>query len=77
MPIYQYACNDCGHTFEALQKISDAPLIDCPECKKPALSKQLTAAAFQLKGSGWYETDFKNSGKKADSSKTESKTGTE
>lgn len=67
MPIYQYACGDCGHTLEALRKMSDAPLTECPECKKPTLSKQVTAAAFQLKGSGWYETDFKNSGKKVDS----------
>ncbi|MFT6408300.1 MAG: putative FmdB family regulatory protein [Arenicella sp.] len=64
MPIYQYQCTECGHGLEALQKMSDPKLVDCPECKAPALKKQLTAAAFKLKGTGWYETDFKNSGKK-------------
>ena len=66
MPIYQYACQSCGHSLEALQKISDEPLKICPNCSKPELAKQLTAAAFRLKGTGWYETDFKNSGKKQD-----------
>jgi len=64
MPIYAYSCRACGHSLEALQKISEAPLTDCPNCGKPELRKELTAAAFRLKGSGWYETDFKNSGKK-------------
>lgn len=64
MPIYQYQCTDCDHQLEALQKISDPKLTDCPACSEPALKKQLTAAAFKLKGTGWYETDFKNSGKK-------------
>ncbi|MBK1704445.1 FmdB family zinc ribbon protein [Halochromatium glycolicum] len=59
MPIYAYRCADCGHELEALQKISDAPLTDCPACGAAALEKQITAAAFRLKGSGWYETDFK------------------
>ena len=59
MPIYAYKCDACGHTMDALQKMSDAPLTDCPHCGKPALHKQLTAAGFQLKGSGWYATDFK------------------
>ena len=72
MPIYQYQCDDCGHALEALQKMSDPKLVDCPECQAPALKKQVTAAAFKLKGTGWYETDFKNSGKKPDA-KTESK----
>lgn len=67
MPIYQYQCNDCGHALEALQKMSDPKLVDCPECHMPALKKQVTAAAFKLKGTGWYETDFKNSGKPASS----------
>ena len=67
MPIYQYQCADCGHTLEALQKMSDPNLLDCSECKAPALIKQVTAAAFKLKGTGWYETDFKNSGKKPES----------
>ncbi len=64
MPIYQYKCSDCSHQLEALQKMSDDKLVDCPECKKPSLRKQLTAAAFKLNGTGWYETDFKNSGSK-------------
>jgi len=62
MPIYAYKCGACGHAKDVLQKISDAPLADCPACGAPAFSKQLTAAGFQLKGSGWYATDFKNSG---------------
>ncbi len=64
MPIYAYRCEDCGHELDALQKISDAPLTDCPECGAAALKKQITAAAFRLKGAGWYETDFKKDGKK-------------
>jgi len=67
MPIYQYKCTDCGHQLEALQKMSDSPLSVCPACQAPALRKQLTAAAFKLKGTGWYETDFKNSGTKPQS----------
>ncbi len=59
MPIYAYKCGSCGHAKDVLQKISDAPLTDCPACGQPAFSKQLTAAGFQLKGSGWYATDFK------------------
>ncbi|PUE32162.1 FmdB family transcriptional regulator [Limnohabitans sp. Jir61] len=59
MPIYAYKCGSCGHAKDVLQKISDAPLTDCPECGKATFSKQLTAAGFQLKGSGWYATDFK------------------
>ena len=62
MPIYEYRCTDCGFQNEYLQRMSDAPLTDCPECSKPSLSKMVTAAGFQLKGSGWYATDFKNSG---------------
>jgi putative FmdB family regulatory protein len=64
MPIYEYRCNACGHKLESLQRLSDAPLITCPACGKDALAKQLSAAGFQLKGSGWYATDFKNSGSK-------------
>ena len=64
MPIYEYQCEACGHKFEALQKISDAPLKDCPECGKPALNKLISAAGFRLKGGGWYETDFKTGNKK-------------
>jgi putative FmdB family regulatory protein len=59
MPIYAYRCAGCGHTKDVLQKLSDAPLTDCPACGAPAFAKQLTAAGFQLKGSGWYATDFK------------------
>ncbi|WP_343593760.1 FmdB family zinc ribbon protein [Paracidovorax wautersii] len=62
MPIYAYKCGSCGHAKDVLQKISDAPLTVCPACGAESFSKQLTAAGFQLKGSGWYATDFKNSG---------------
>lgn len=64
MPIYEYRCQSCGHQQEFLQKVSDAPLTTCPQCAKPSLSKLLSAAGFQLKGSGWYATDFKGSGSK-------------
>jgi len=64
MPIYEYRCQSCGHQQEFLQKVSDAPLTTCPQCNKPSLSKLLSAAGFHLKGSGWYATDFKNSGTK-------------
>ena len=63
MPIYEYRCGACGFQKEFLQKMSDAPLKDCPECGKPSLSKMVTAAGFQLKGSGWYATDFKHGAK--------------
>ena len=59
MPIYAYKCEACGFAKDVLQKMSDAPLQDCPTCGKPSFKKQLTAAGFQLKGSGWYATDFK------------------
>ena len=59
MPIYAYKCASCGHAKDVLQKISDAPLSECPVCGAATFSKQLTAAGFQLKGSGWYATDFK------------------
>ena len=59
MPIYEYACRNCDHTLDALQKISDDPLTDCPECGEPALKRLLSAPRFRLKGGGWYETDFK------------------
>ena len=59
MPIYEYACKQCNHTLDALQKMSDDPLVDCPECGRPALRKLLSAPRFRLKGQGWYETDFK------------------
>lgn len=60
MPIYAYKCGSCGHAKDVLQKISDAPLTTCPACGAEAFSKQVTAAGFQLKGSGWYATDFRN-----------------
>ena len=64
MPIYEYQCQACHKQIEALQKMNDAPLLDCPQCGKPALKKQVSAAAFRLKGGGWYETDFKTGSKK-------------
>ena len=64
MPIYEYKCSECGHALEAIQKFSDEPLRECPSCKKQTLEKQLSASAFRLKGSGWYETDFKTGSKK-------------
>ncbi|MDD5300816.1 MAG: zinc ribbon domain-containing protein [Gallionella sp.] len=63
MPIYAYACSDCGLQKDVMQKMSDAPLTTCPECGKDTFTKQLTAAGFQLKGSGYYATDFKNGSK--------------
>ena len=59
MPIYAYRCSACGHAKDVLQKLSDAPLTTCPACSAESFSKQVTAAGFQLKGSGWYATDFK------------------
>lgn len=59
MPIYEYVCKKCDHRLDALQKISDDPLVDCPECGEPALKRLLSAPRFRLKGAGWYETDFK------------------
>lgn len=60
MPIYEYICAECAHSMEAIQKMSDDSLTDCPECGKPALKKKISAAGFRLKGAGWYETDFKS-----------------
>jgi putative FmdB family regulatory protein len=60
MPIYEYRCSLCGQEHEVLQKVSEPPLTDCPSCGKPGMQKLLTAAGFQLKGSGWYATDFKS-----------------
>ncbi len=65
MPIYAYKCNSCGFAKDVLQKISDQPLVQCPSCEAQAFTKQVTAAGFQLKGSGWYVTDFKGGGKGA------------
>jgi putative FmdB family regulatory protein len=60
MPIYAYRCATCGHTKDVLQRLSDPPLAECPACGAPRFEKQVTAAGFQLKGSGWYATDFRN-----------------
>jgi putative FmdB family regulatory protein len=64
MPIYGYVCQSCEHSFDALQKMSDEPLVDCPDCGDAALQKQLSAPKFRLKGTGWYETDFKTGDKR-------------
>ena len=60
MPIYEYVCTECEHAHEALQKLSDALIADCPACGKSTLKKKISAAGFRLRGSGWYETDFKS-----------------
>jgi putative FmdB family regulatory protein len=73
MPIYEYRCGACGQEHEALQKVSEPPLKVCPACGKPKLKKLLSAAGFQLKGSGWYATDFKS---KAPAKKPEAKSET-
>ncbi len=78
MPIYEYRCSSCGHQQEYLQKLSDPQHTKCSQCGKEALTKMVTAAGFQLKGSGWYATDFKGSGSKpaaagADAKATDSK----
>jgi putative FmdB family regulatory protein len=75
MPIYEYRCSSCGHELEVLQKLSDAPLLGCPACGKDSLAKLVSAAGFQLKGSGWYATDFKNSGRKPEAKTAASKNG--
>jgi putative FmdB family regulatory protein len=59
VPIYEYACRKCNHTLDALQKLNDAPLVECPECGEPELRRLISAPRFRLKGQGWYETDFK------------------
>jgi len=64
MPIYEYRCEACGHGLEKIQRISDEPLKDCPDCGEPRLQRLVSAAGFRLKGGGWYETDFKRDGKK-------------
>ena len=65
MPIYEYICKDCGHELEVLQGFRDSPLTECSACSAQALRKKLSAAAFHLKGTGWYETDFKNKDEKS------------
>ena len=64
MPIYEYQCQSCGHELEKIQRMSDAPLSDCPDCGEAALQRLVSAAGFRLKGGGWYETDFKKGAKK-------------
>ena len=64
MPFYEYSCESCGHELEVLQRLSAEPLVDCPACSAAALRKKVSAAAFRLKGTGWYETDFKTGDKK-------------
>ncbi|HEC12237.1 MAG TPA: zinc ribbon domain-containing protein [Acidiferrobacteraceae bacterium] len=77
MPIYEYECDACGHRLEVIQKMNEPPKMDCPECGEAKLKKLLSVAGFRLKGSGWYETDFKNSGSKPKSAKpTETKNST-
>jgi putative FmdB family regulatory protein len=73
VPIYEYRCESCEHRLEKLQKMSEGDLVDCPECQRPALKRLVSAAAFRLKGGGWYETDFKKDNKRnlADSSGSE------
>ncbi len=64
MPIYEYRCENCGHETEAMQKLSDTPLIECPACEHDSLRKKISATHFRLKGGGWYETDFKSGSKR-------------
>ena len=80
MPIYEYRCQSCNHELEVIQRMSDAPLTDCPACGEAALKKKISAVGFRLKGSGWYETDFKSGDKKRniakeDTAPAESKSG--
>ena len=75
MPIYEYLCQSCAHKMEALQKMSDAPLVNCPKCCQAKLKKQMSAAGFRLSGTGWYETDFKSGNKKNISGEQSSDSG--
>lgn len=76
MPVYEYCCQKCGHCFDALQGLSDMPLQECPQCKELSLEKLISAPMFQLKGTGWYETDFKKKKEAPTAGKTESTTET-
>lgn len=76
MPIYEYQCTDCEHQLEAIQKVNDKPLLTCPACGKPGLKKLVSAAAFHLKGTGWYKTDFKEKPKAKEDSKKAEETAT-
>jgi len=73
MPIYEYRCQACGHQEEFLQRVNEPPFTECPVCHKPTFQKLLSAAGFQLKGSGWYATDFKNKSSKPAEKKTDDK----
>ncbi len=73
MPIYEYECNECEHKLEVIQKINEEPLKECPECGDDSLRKLVSAASFRLKGTGWYETDFKDKKPKSDTEKSSSK----
>ena len=75
MPIYAYKCDACGHAKDVLQKMSDPQLTDCPACGQSTFKKQLTAAGFQLKGTGWYVTDFREGGDKNNAPAVEAKSG--
>jgi len=75
MPIYEYLCSNCQFRLEKIQKFSDSPLVDCPACDNPGLKKLISAAAFRLKGGGWYETDFKTGAKKNVSASGDSPSG--
>lgn len=75
MPIYEYRCNTCSHELEIIQKLSDPELSDCPACGQPELKKLISAVGFRLKGSGWYETDFKSGDKKKNVVKDDSPAG--
>jgi putative FmdB family regulatory protein len=75
MPIYEYACASCGHHLEVMQSIKDPPLTQCPKCKKKKLQKLVSAAGFQLKGTGWYVTDFRDKGKPAADKKKDGEEG--
>lgn len=75
MPIYEYQCKACDNSLEILQKISDAPLTTCPSCEQETLQKKISATGFRLKGTGWYETDFKNN-KKSENAKAKVETKT-
>ena len=77
MPIYEYQCEDCGHQLEIIQKISDSPLVDCPACGNSSLKKRVSAAAFHLKGAGWYVTDFKEKPKSKETTDKDSKKETD
>ncbi len=76
MPIYEYKCTECEHRLEKLQRMSDDPLKDCPECGKSSLTKLVSASSFKLKGTGWYETDFKNKKKPEGSTNNDSSSKT-